>query len=147
MKLPNVPNTLVYLGEAIEIDSDSYEWKWTKAHQFIVASNEAGNKIYVFRGPGKKVKDAPTKKRGENLYKRFNRREAADIKVVSPPAVKTKVGRAHHIAYRSTKFGKCESYIHVFDRPPIVWADKPGNPGILILTGGNIKITSRGIVG
>jgi len=224
--MPRIPKTLVFLGEAIEVDADAAEWKWRKKDRFVVAASENGRQIFVFAGPEKLLKN-PTCTRGtriqsylfdrekytpakatswlkrhglktprahvtadylhyrqeppshfkksgfrtkeitggiqaivgcpvekwstnpaaEALFKRFNHRSPTGSQAVQVPNAKQRIGRVHHIAYRSTKFGPCQSFIHVFEKSPWVWVDSESNPRILVITGGNIKITKRGIEG
>jgi hypothetical protein len=228
-----VPTTVVYLGDAVELDADTYSWMWRKNSGFVVAANQSGNTLYVFHVPKtagktetakfnprcgtgmrvqsylfdryyfnattskswlrangakipkvhktdeylryrqeppghftktgfrtksltqgvKAVMGCPLKKWSENpsagrrLYQKFNRRPPDKTSIVSVPDATKKMGRVHHIAYRSDKFGKKEAYMHVFDVPPTVWTDDPEDPGVLILRGKNIRVTSRGIEG
>lgn len=146
--MPIVPKTLVYLGEAIEVEADAVTWRWAKSDLFIVAASESGRSIFVFCRPKKRIRKAPQeRKKAEKLYKNFNRRPAAGGQKIDVPEATKRVGRVLHIVYRSTKFGPSKSFIHVFERPPLVWVDKINRPKILALTGGKIIITRRGIEG
>lgn len=148
MKAPQIPEILVYLGGAIEIDGDRHEWKWKKNENFVVATDELGKNLYLFQKPkrAKRASVNPSKK-GAQTYQKFNRREPTKTNEIDVQNPKKKAGRCHHIAYRSTKFGACKSFIHVFDDPPSIWVDKIDKPQIIVLTGGNVHVTKRGIEG
>lgn len=47
-RAPTIPQELVYLGDAVELDGDQGEWKWSKRANMIVAANVEGNRVYIF---------------------------------------------------------------------------------------------------
>lgn len=147
---PSVPLVLVELGRLVELQTDSVRWKWTAKEDWIVCSNESGKRLFLFpRPPKKPVKDSTAyAKKGERLYKIFNHRKSDKLLKGKICDLKRREGRAIHIIYRSDKFGgRASNYIHSFDKPPIVWVNSTKNPKIVALTGGDIRITTRGIEG
>lgn len=149
-RAPSVPLVLVELGRLVELQTDSVRWKWTAKEDWIVCSNESGRRLFMFpRPPKKPVKDSTAyAKKGEKLYKIFNHRKSDKLLKGKIYDLKRREGRAIHIIYRSDKFGgRASNYIHSFDKPPIVWVNSTKNPKIVALTGGDIRITTRGIEG
>jgi len=140
-RTPSVPKQLVYLGRAIEVDADTGDYGWKASDGWIVASNEAGNRIIVFQ----EKKLNPTK--AEILYRKFNHKKPHGSEAMWLEKPKIKLGRVGHIVYRSSKSGRTAAYIHTFDHPPVLWVDKRKNPKILVLVGGKIRVTARGIEG
>lgn len=143
MSAPKIPSELVYLGDAVEVDGgESSSWMWKPTDKMIVASDSSGRRIFVFRQ--KKPVKNPS---GEILYEKFNHRKSNGTKSFDVPQPKIRAARVHHIVYRSSKDGTKKSYIHTFDKQPIVWVDRKKNPNVLVLQGGKIRVTSRGITG
>jgi len=150
MRTPSIPKTIVYLGDAVELDADTYEWKWTKKHNFVVGSSTDGKRLFIFekRKSNSDFGTGPSDfEKGEKLFQAFSGRNADKKTLIMVPTPKKRVGTAHHIAYKSDKFGPCQSFLHVFDNPPPIWSDDPDDPGILALTGKLIRVTKRGIEG
>jgi hypothetical protein len=148
-KAPKVPKTLVELGRLVELGFEAQLWKWLVSEDWILTSSESGKRLYLFERPGLVVSSPSSMDRGKKLYKRFNHRKHDDYRKgkLRSLRAKAKPGRALHIVYNSDKFGPKENYIHHFDHPPVVWVDRNKNPRIVALTGGRIRITSRGIEG
>lgn len=151
VKPPSIPSVLVELGRAIELDSDTWTWTWNQRDNWSVTASSDGKRIFLFKRPPQKNKVASPKnryiKRGERFYRVFNRRKADEVFKGSVHELKKRVGRAIHVVYESNKFGPKRQYIHTFDAQPIVWVDKENLPKIVALTGGDIRITKRGIEG
>lgn len=145
MKAPAIPRVLVELGRAVEVDGEQWQYTWHTRDNWIVAANEAGTKLFLFKRPDRS-KESIKKPRGEELYRRFTRRDPTDRLEGQINEPKKLVGRAHHVVYKSDKFGPCRDYIHTFDTKPQVWVDKPSKPSVVALVG-KIKVTRRGIEG
>jgi hypothetical protein len=144
---PSAPKVLVELGRAVELDSDEWVWTWNKRDNWIIAASVNGKRLYLFPRPKQRAQNPVDIQRHERLYKVFNRRESDELLQGNIRALKRRAGRANHVVYHSDKFGRGRDYIHIFDNPPIVWVDKPNLPRIVGLTGGDIRITKRGIEG
>ena len=146
---PNVPLVLIELGRLVELQTDIHKWKWTKKEDWIVASSESGKRLYLFPRPKKQttVEGTTYAKEGAKLYKIFNHRKHDKLLKGNIHELKRREGRAINIIYHSDKFGRASNYIHSFDRPPIVWVNNNKNPKIVALTGGDIRINTRGIEG
>ena len=151
MASPRIPDRLVELGRAVEVDSDNYKWEWTAKENHVVACSENGKTLFVFpRGKNRATQlgDDDEINEAMAIYKTFNRKNAtAGRKVKVRDKLKREGGRAIHIIYNSDKFGDRHNYIHTFDSPPIVWVDREWEPRMIVLTGGSIHITKRGIEG
>lgn len=147
MRSPRIPPVTVELGRAVELDSDNWQWNWNKKHDWVVSTNPNGSRLYLFKKPKKLSPRDLRLTKADHLYKVFNRSDYDKALVGNVSEPKKKVGRAIHVVYESCKFGPLRHYIHTFDNPPIVWADKPEDPSVIALTGGKIKVTKRGIEG
>lgn len=149
MRAPSVPRMVVELGRAIEVDGTEWIWTWNTRDNWVVASSVSGNRLYLFKKPGETVDNPKSDlfKRGSKLYRAFTRHSVDKTKKGTVAVPRKQVGRAIHVVYESAKFGKTAHYIHTFDKQPIVWVDKPNLPKIMVLTGGDIRITRRGIEG
>lgn len=86
-------------------------------------------------------------KKARSLFKRFNHYDAKKAVSLRVADAKSTAGRGLHIIYNSDKFGPRENHIHKFITKPFVAVDNFKKPTMLVLYGGKIKITSRGIEG
>jgi hypothetical protein len=138
-KVPKVEVTANYLRYRQE----------PKSHFRFFRTGDLANDIMVTYGcPLKKWARYPNPSKAVDLYKRFNRRNPTHDDLLDVPRPSKRIGRALHIVYRSKKFGgKYKNYIHQFDNPPVVWADKTTNPKTLVIQGGKIRVTRNGIEG
>lgn len=148
-KPPSVPLVLIELGRLVELQTGDHRWKWTKKENWIVCASESGKRLYLFPKPKQQPSSRTTTyaKDGVKLYKLFNHRKYDRLVTGKINDLQYREGRAIHIIYHSDKFGRGSNYIHSFDKPPIVWTNNKKSPKIVALTGGEIKITSRGIEG
>ncbi len=149
-KPPTIPKTLVELGRAVEIETTTRRWRWSKKDNWVVCASTGGKRLFVFQKPKKKStqKEGSSIRRGQRLYDVFSGRPSEQIVQGKVPELRYKgEDRAVHIIYHSDKFGSPAKYIHEFDTPPIVWTSSQTNPKMIALTGGKITITDRGIEG
>lgn len=146
-----LPTQMVYLGRAVELDGDDWKWTWSKRDNYALCSNPAGTQLFIIPKLkfGADTYPKQRKGRGAKLSRLFKARGVESVARVKPPATKfSKAGRAIHVVYESDKWDRRPTqYIHTFDTPPIVYASNPKKPKALIITGGKIRVTARGIVG
>lgn len=131
-------------------------WRYQQEPESHFRKGSLRTKILSLRGDIQTIVGAPLKKwatnpgyvkRGERLYKIFNRRESDELLRGNVSELKQRAGIALHVVYHSDKFGPARDYIHRFDAGPTVWVDNPSKPRIIGLIGGKIRITKRGIEG
>jgi hypothetical protein len=148
---PSIPDVLVYLGGAIEVQlADETMLRWRRGH--CVLANVEGNRLFILNTT-KKEKVEPTQtaliKEARKLYSQFTdfKSEKANlVKSATPKLIK--IGLADHIVYRSNKWsGKAIDYIHEFKKQPEVWASSKKSPEIVVLVGDWIKVKKEGIAG
>jgi len=151
-KKSRFPSFLVDLATIISIDLENGDkLKFPLNGNYSLASNIAGNQIWIISRKGAKSVDASDEK-GSKLYEKFTGFEHDNIaKLVQlSPKNMVRIGRAMNIVYRSDKFsatGKVSKYIHAFQQYPIVSADNIRSPKIIAIRGGKLKIERRGITG
>lgn len=142
----SVPRVLVELGRAIEIALDG---KVMKFRGYTLASNTAGNKLFIVKTTGKKPAQ-PTEcadvKKARALYSKFTDFESEyDYRVAAGTGEFHKIGTADHIVYESEKWsGKKVEYIHEFLTPPAIHQNR--NKTIFVLSG-KINVKKEGITG
>lgn len=142
-----IPATVVQLGKAIEISlmNDTI----LKLRGYLLVSNPEGTKLFCLKGGKKKTVqpgDGSTVSKARSLYARFTDFEAENAFSLQAESDKmTNIGKADHIVYESDKWtGRSVEYIHEFDKPPDVWANKSKTVIALI---GAIKVKREGITG
>jgi hypothetical protein len=90
-------------------------------------------------------------KRLVNIYRRFNAQEPNQYTELNIPGLKfsknwVRLGDVSELCYLSTKWsGELIEYAHTFDNPPMLLTDPEAK--VLLIAGGNFKITKRGITG
>jgi len=151
-----IPSQLVELAIAIELDSSTWEWTWTQKDKMRLYSDPTGKKLILLSGSLlchdlKWSKSEKTKgiAKAKGLYARFQGFHSSSTKAYGIKDVKfKKVGTANFIIYDSDKWENVMNrYIHTFKGKPNVWVDNPKKPQAIILSGGKLRVTARGIVG
>jgi len=142
-----LPSTVVELGKAVELALDCGEL--IKFRGYALCSNTEGTRLYILRTLKKKVaqpKGGATIDKARQLYSRFSDFESEKaFSLQAADSRLSKIGTADHIVYRSDKWtGKNVDYIHEFDRPPAVWANKSKSVIALV---GSIHVKKEGITG
>ena len=159
---PKLPAVVTVLGDAVEIRARLndgtdrlYRFGSGNRRRAFLCSNPSGRRLYVLPVkpvPASRLKKRPITneiKRAARMYEKWSDFEADRGSLIDVPKKRlNKVGRVTHVVYRSDKWdGRANDYIHSFDAPPILWADRKAKPDVLALTGGKIRVTQRGIVG
>jgi len=150
MTAPQIPKLLIVLGRLVEIDTIDHTYGWIKKDNFVLCTNEDGTKLFAFKNKSKKstqLSDNENYKRAKRLYRNFNSYEAKSLKKETINNLKQQESRCIYVIYSSDKEGKRQNYIHTFKKRPVVWVDRLNNPNIIALVGGNIRVTTRGILG
>jgi hypothetical protein len=151
MTAPAIPKTVVILGKALQLDCGDWFYKWTKRPGSLLCSSVSGKRLYVLPGPDKAidVENDGTVKDAKKLFRKFSPKGNLDFETGTGNSKGTlkKRGTAHSIVYESNKFGRKSSFIHEFKTKPRVWTDKANEPTIVVIEGGKIKVTARGIEG
>lgn len=144
---PRMPDTVVYLGDSIEMAlTDERILKFT-GH--LLCSDVQGKTLYSFRA-GRKTKVDPSQseieKKAGKLYSEFTDFEADEAFISHAPEHQMKkIGQVDHLVYRSDKWsGKEVEYIHEFKNPPDVWANRELS---VLIVKGKIKVRKEGITG
>jgi hypothetical protein len=145
---PKIPDVLVLLGRAVELQTTSDKYKWTIKDNCKLFSDSSGARLFILRIKPSEKKPSKAAKQATDLYKRWSHDAVDKLSVGKVGDVKLfKTSRANHIIYSSDKFGgKTDRYIHTFDVKPIVWMPKRSTSTV-VLTGGKIEITKGGIEG
>lgn len=60
MKAPSIPETVVNLGRVVELNTDTWIWTWNKKDNFIVCSDVAGKRLFIFPCPPRVNPDCKT---------------------------------------------------------------------------------------
>ena len=151
---------LICLGNAVEIESDEknhYRWRKTQTKLYC---NPNGHILVCWQHGKPKTTSEEKFKRavsanksqvslGVKTYEKWHEFGACSGSLEGPPrGFLFLAGRAKSIVYASDKWvGKVRSYIHEFTHPPKIWVNKDQDPSLVVLTGGKIRITQRGIEG
>jgi hypothetical protein len=140
-----VPRILVALGECKEIELEDGKIIACKGYT-LCSGLAAGNYIYCIAFDTFEKTKGKIPKDGLRLYKRWHQYDAESAKLGRfNETGLIEIGRARNIVYRSRKWSKRKTgYVHLFDRPPIVFKNKKG---LIVLKGYSILITERGIEG
>lgn len=154
------PSVLVLLGQFRKlILTDGHEFSARKVDGYSLASNVSGNKLFIFKLDGdrsvsrKAVYDKTIAR--ETIDKAVSLREVfTDYKAehltigsVGTKALKT-AGRVAELYYASNKWsGKTAVYVHEFDKAPVAKMDGKTFPSLVTISGGNIRVTKKGIEG
>jgi hypothetical protein len=149
--MKKTPEILVELGIAKEVHLDNGDIIRWHGVGYGLYSNVSGNKLFILKKSKKKKKSLDLNddriKRGIALYDSFQNlcpkhgTLNADGKLENA----VNIGRAQGILYKSYKWNENAKYIHEFRSFPLVWINR--RTQACALTGGNIKITERGIEG
>jgi len=147
-----IPSVIVYLGKARELVTYDHHWKWSIKDNYGLYSNPTGSKLYVLKQRGnrtRELKDTRFTRSAERTFDMFFDRDSDSRALLSITLRALKKGsRVANITYSSDKWDtKMTTYIHMFAMPPIAWADSDTKPTQIIIEGGRIDITRRGIEG
>jgi len=143
----NIPSTVVQLGKAVEISlmDDTV----LKLRGYLLLSNPEGTKLYCLKGGSRKTarpKEGKTIDKARSLYSRFTDFDSEKSFSLQAATDKMmKIGQADHIVYSSDKWtGRSVEYIHEFNKPPDIWANRDRSVIALI---GAIRVKREGITG
>lgn len=148
--MEQIPSIVVELGRAVEIKTGNGSiWEFSKADNFVICSPLSGKgKLFIFSKKGstntKKVSGA-----GSKLREEFTGKEPTKNRLVKVPDVTLKkLGTCAHVVYESDKFEKeYFHYIHSFTKRPDITCDNTLHPSLLVISGPQIRINERGIIG
>lgn len=141
-----IPNVVVELGHAVELGMD--DGNSLKFNSYLLTCNESGSRLFIIRSTKKTDPEELSSKKAEKLYSKFTdfvpdrnygqRVSEAKLKLI---------GQALFIVYRSNKWtGKKTDYIHHFEKPPNVYANKKHEPTALAIIG-RLAVRKEGITG
>lgn len=152
--MTGIPKTVVELGIPGRIEMTNGDvWNFPKKHKFALTCDPSGSRLFIF--PAKKknssIPDTNTNNKAIALFEKWSRWNASKASKANLPNKKlSRLGKVSAITYYSEKFsrdGKKRGYIHHFNYPPTVSADSRASPSVFRISGGKLKITSRGIEG
>lgn len=149
-----IPSTVVELGipGCIEMENGDV-WDFPKKFKFSLVCDPSGTKLFIFpaKKQNSKIPDTENNRQAIGLFEKWSRWSASKASKTKIPSTKlSRLGRVSSITYFSDKFSKDSKkrgYIHHFNTPPVVSADSRASPSIFRISGGKIRITSRGIEG
>jgi hypothetical protein len=156
------PRELVQIGIARQLDlEDGTRFRWTVAEAWPVLveagaeSAEAGRARVYLVSPGTRGAPGPAGDAGERAARTFetwhgfDARKVYQLDVPEPGEFKA-CGRAAQIVYRSDKWeGRPVDYVHDFKRsdpPDVLCCGAADSPRALMLRGGQLRVTRRGLV-
>jgi len=151
-----IPDQLVLLGEAIELDSTHWQWTWNLKDKMRLYSDPIGKTLVLLSSSKLKRRvKAPFKgksrdtAKAKSLYLKFQAFKAHTEKAFQYSDGKlVETGKAFEIVYQSNKWGdKNTQYVHMFDSKPKVYVDEAKAPKVIVIKGGKLKLTARGIEG
>jgi len=144
-----IPDTLVLLGEPIEIETETGErWEFGR-NRFYFASTMDGRSLWILPKPPRKKPISTIPKKAANLFKRFTgwHPDKAHTFLTEKVSLKS-FGTAKSVSYRSNKWsGRQVSYIHDFENRTLLQVDNKKNPGIWRISGHKLKVEAVGITG
>lgn len=158
-KALKIPSVLATLGRPVKIIGEDVHYRFMVKDNVKLFATSSGQTLYCLT-----VKKKPTKysdflelwdknqDQAENtlaLYQNWHDFEAKTGSIMKPPkGFLFNVGRCESIIYSSDKWtGKQTKYVHDFKSKPIIWVNKKTSPTVLVLSGGKIRTTKRGIEG
>lgn len=156
------PRELVQIGIARQLDlEDGTRFRWTVAEGWPVLveagaeSAEAGRARVYLVSPGTRGAPGPAGDVGEraartfSTWHGFDARKSYQLDVPAPGEFKA-CGRAVQIVYRSDKWeGRPVDYVHDFKRsdpPDVLCCGAADSPRAMMLRGGQLRVTRRGLV-
>lgn len=156
LKLPPV---LATLGRAVEVKGQHVHFSFPAKDNVVLLAAPNGKTLYCIQIEKKATtgaefldiweKHKTEAEKGAALYEKWNDFEVQSGSVIKKPrGFLWQVDRCHMIVYESDKWsGKKHKYIHEFKHPPLMWVNKKTAPTVLVLSGGKIRTTERGITG
>jgi hypothetical protein len=153
-RLPD-PGPCAWLGDATQVcwirvggtgKLDRQEWEdengWMMLWSPLLSA--------VICVPKQELQPSPdTDEDTETIVKRFNKRNPRGQSYCDIPAAKLdELGKAKHIVYRSDKWnpGTFHDYIHDFQAGVRCFADNPIKPKVIVICGGRLTVTERGLI-
>jgi hypothetical protein len=157
-----IPPVTVHLGQVLDLVTQSNGKRTRhdlKGFQLLTDADaperaDGRARLYLVKAEvSDKVPNNIDRNSAIRTWKIWNKRTRPDLiggLYDLPETIGQQIGRAVSIGYRSDKYnkpGKAIDYDHDFreGKPPLVYVDKPKDPRAIVLTGGNIRITGRGI--
>lgn len=154
-----LPPVLATLGRAIEVEGIELRYKFLKRDNVDLYATPDGKTLYCLQAKKKRAtfdefsraweRNKDKAEQGVGLYERWNDFDvSAGTLATAPRGFFFQVDRCKSIIYESPKWeGSNNKYIHEFKTPPLMWVNKKSAPTVLMLSGGKIRTTSRGITG
>lgn len=138
-----LPRVVVSLGPCIEVHfSGGRVWR-PRNKRIHLCAGESGRTLWVM-GVSKEHKD---KQPASALFERFRAhavRGYRNAKIRDRISKLVRLGRVDAVVY---EWSKREERIHRWRKKPQAWADSANNPTFVKISGGRIRVTSRGILG
>lgn len=137
-----LPRVLVDLGPCVEIHLESGK-VWRPGRKSIhLCSNESGRILYVIAV----TREYRDKKPASRLYEVFKHRGVSGYREGKMREVSklVRLGRVNAVVYG---WSQREERIHRWRKKPTAWTDKANDPTFVKISGGRIRVTSRGILG
>lgn len=158
-----IPPVTVHLGEALDLVTQGNGKRtrhdltgWQVLTDADATERSDGRaRLYLVKGElSDKVPNNIDRNSAVRTWQIWNRKPRPDLVggiYDLPEKIGQHIGRAVSIGYRSDKYGKTGKsidYDHDFRegaKPPLVYADNATDPRALVVTGGSIRVTGRGI--
>ena len=155
-----IPPVLICLGHTIELTGqEQIHYRWRKTETKLYCTPNGKTLICWTHGKPRSTSEQnfkravsenrPNVSLGIKTYEKWHDFSACSGSLEkSPRGFLYLAGRTESIVYASDKWvGKVRSYIHEFTHPPKMWVNKDRDPSLVVMTGGKIRITKRGIEG
>jgi hypothetical protein len=154
-----LPPVLATLGRVIEVDGLEVRYKFLKKDNVGLYATPDGKTLYCLKANKKRAtfeeftqiweRNKTKAEQGVRLFEEWNDFDSkAGSLATSPRGFFFLVDRCRSIIYESPKWeGRNNKYIHDFKTPSLMWVNKKSAPTVLMLSGGKIRTTSRGITG
>lgn len=140
-----LPRRVVHLGRCIELNfEDGEQWKPPRTAQ--LCCSESGSTLWILTVSGR----ARSSEIRSPLYEKFTGYFVSGVRTakVREPVSLERGGRVASIVYESDKWdSKKREYIHEFRMLPRAYTDNFNKPSFVKISGGNIRVQSRGITG
>lgn len=150
-----IPKVTVVLGIPGYLETENGDiYTFPRKYKYVLASNVNGTQLFIYpisKKKNVKFPETDQAKKAKSLFEKWSRWTASKASKASVSQKKLiRLSKAKVITYYSDKFsrtGKKTGYKHKFVTPPTISVDSRASPSVFRISGGKIRITSRGIEG
>lgn len=155
-KAIKLPKVLIFLGYVNEIKGENVHYYFPEKSKVLLATDSGGKRLFAIGKVKKKqIKEEIGEKyekqlsTGVKIFQKWHDFDPSQVEKISvSPGFLFRVDRCSAIVYTSDKWeGKKNKYLHEFKTRPLMKANNKTKPSLLVLTGGKIRVTEKGITG